>query len=402
MPDAREPGRVTVETARPLTEWNQDMEAAGLRAVVETMLDAHIIVSRQGLICSFNPAAEEMFGWLSSEVVGLSSSVLLRTGALRNDGSWKRYRDQTEVQAATRQRWIHDDGGLRRDGSCFPIEVTVSPFQVAGQLYYSCTVRDLTERWAAETHMSRLAAAVEHAGDAIAILSPDSTILYVNPQYERLTGFTRNEVVGRPLARGASEDSVYEEIWATVFRGDVWSGQVRSRRRDGSVFDEELTITPVFDGQGRITSLVAVMRDVTRRLEAELECRRLAEALQHCHDAIEILDLQGRIVYVNPAYEARSGQRLADIRGSRPEALADFGPGVENYEDMMQTVYRGGRAWSGILKLHDIDGELQEEYVTVSPIRDTRGQVTGYVVVKRPVTPDAKQQAGQAPARAIA
>jgi PAS domain S-box-containing protein len=390
-----------VETALPLTEWSQDMEAAGLRAVVETMLDAHIIVSRQGLICSFNPAAEEMFGWLASEVVGLSSSRLLRTGALRSDGRWKRYRDQTEAQAATRQRWVHADGGLRRDGSCFPIEVTVSPFQVAGRLYYSCTVRDLTERWAAETRMSRLAAAVEHAGDAIAILAPDSTILYVNPQYERLTGFTRGEVVGRHPARGASEDSVYEEIWATVFRGDVWSGQVRSRRRDGSLFDEELTITPVFDGQGRITSLVAVMRDVTRRVEAELECRRLAEALQHCHDAIEILDLQGRIVYVNPAYEARSGQRLADIRGSRPEALLDFGPGAENYEDMMRTVYRGGRAWTGVLKLCNIDGELQEEHVTVSPIRDARGQVTGYVVVKRPVAPDTVQQEGQA-ARAIA
>jgi PAS domain S-box-containing protein len=142
----------------------------------------------------------------------------------------------------------------------------------------------------------------------------------------------------------------------------------------------------VFDGRGAISGYVAVMRDVTRREEAELERRRLAEALRHCTDSIEILDNQGRIVYVNAAFEAASGQRLADIRGSRPEALVDFAPAGGSYDDMMRTAYRNGRPWSGTLKMLDLAGELREEEVTVSPMRDERGQVSGYVVVKRDIT----------------
>jgi PAS domain S-box-containing protein len=286
----------------------------------------------------------------------------------------------------TRRRWVYPHGGTRKDGSRFPIEVAISPFQVDGDQYFSCAVRDLTANWAAEARLRRLAAAIEQAGDAIAIMDADQRIQYVNPQYEKQTGSTQDEVLGRRPASGASDDGVYADMWATVGQGRTWTGQVRSRRRDGAVRDEELTVTPVFDGTASISGYVAVMRDITKRLEADLERRQLAEALQHCTDSIEILDSQGRIVYVNAAFEASNGQRLADIRGSRPEALTDFGPAADRYEDMMRTAYRGGRPWSGTLKSLSADGGTREEDVTVSPLRDDRGQVSGYVVVKRDTT----------------
>jgi PAS domain S-box-containing protein len=281
---------------------------------------------------------------------------------------------------------VYAEGGVRKDGSRFPVELAINPFEVDGQQYFSTVVRDLSEHWQAEAKLHRLAAAIEQAGDAIAILDAEHRIQYVNPQYERQTGFSADQIIGQTPSSGASGSDVYAEIWDTVAQGRKWTGQVRSRRGNGQYCEEELTVAPVCDSRGKVTAYVAVMRDVTRRLEGELERRRLAEALQHCTDSIEILDAQGRIVYVNAAFEISTGQRLADIRGSRPEALSDFTMAEASYQDMLRTAYRGGRPWSGTLKSLSLSGDLREEDVTVSPVRDENGSHTGYVVVKRDTT----------------
>jgi PAS domain S-box-containing protein len=356
------------------------------RAIVETMLDAHMITDSRGIVHSVNPAAEAAFGWRAEEIVGQPVTTLVGNGRSDPARDWADRSGRATRLPPSGRRWVFAQGGRRKDGTLFPIEVAVSPFEVDGERFFSCTVRDLGDSWAAETKLRRLAAAIEHAGDGIAILDTDHRVLYVNPQYERQTGMSQDEVVGRRPERGASDPSVYAEIWQAVAAGRTWAGQVRNRRRDGTLYDEELTVTPVPDATGAVSAYVAVMRDVTRRIEADLERRRLAEALQYCTDAIEILDAQGRIVYVNAALEQATGQRLADIRGSRPEALTDFGPAGAAYDDMLRTAYRGGRPWSGTLKSTGPDGVTREEDVTVSPIRDDRAAPSGFVVVKRDTT----------------
>lgn len=360
----------------------RDSEARS-RAVVDAMLDAHLIVDSKGIVSSFNPAAEETFGWPAAEIIGQPLSLLVNDGGLAARQNWKKRSEWMTALPRTRRRWVHPRAGRRRDGSVFPLEIAISDFSVDGKKLFSCTLRDLSERWDQEARLRRLAAAIECAGDAIAIMGPDQRIQYVNAQYERQTGYLRDEVLGQKPGHGASADEAYADIWAAVGQGSAWTGQVHSRHRDGSSYDEELTVTPVLDASGKLSAYVAVLRDVTRRKEAELERQRLAEALQHCADSIEIIDTQGRIVYLNAACEASTGQRLAEVRGSRPEALRDFGADAASYEDMMRTAFRGGRPWSGTLKLITQDGELREEDTTVSPMRDERDRITGYIVVKR-------------------
>jgi PAS domain S-box-containing protein len=119
---------------------------------------------------------------------------------------------------------------------------------------------------------ARFAAAVEYAGDAVAIMDADGRITYVNPQYERQTGFMRDEVVGRIPSHGRDSAQRYAELWATVRAGQCWSGLLESAGPDGRVRFEETTIAPILDADGQAVSFVAVMRDVTvrRRTEAEL------------------------------------------------------------------------------------------------------------------------------------
>ncbi len=356
------------------------------RAIVETMLDPHVVIDARGIITAFNRAAELVFGWQAAEVVGQGALALFHAPAGSNPSNWWVNGARLAGISPARRRWVYPQGGQRKDGTPFPIELAISPFTIDGKRYYSCTVRDLSERWDAEARLRRLAAAVEHAGDGIVILDASHRIRYVNPQFERQSGFSPDDVAGLEPGRDFGDDTIYGEIWRAVATGRVWTGQVRSRRRDGSKFDEELTVTPVFDTAGAISGYVAVSRDITRRLAAGLERRRLAEALQHCTDSIGILDAQGCIVYVNAAFEHSSGQRLSEIRGSRPEALRDFAPSGVAYDEMIHTAFRGGCPWSGTLTSTDSHGVTREEDVTVSPMRDERGQVHGYVIVNRDTT----------------
>lgn len=127
----------------------------------------------------------------------------------------------------------------------------------------------VSARQQAQARLEIFAAAVEHAGDAIAILDADGTINYVNPQYERQTGFDRAEVIGKAPARGQSSDDIYSDLWRTVREGRIWSGTLQTTRRDGAVCCEEVTVAPIKDARGNVASFIAVMHDVTERIQLE-------------------------------------------------------------------------------------------------------------------------------------
>lgn len=133
----------------------------------------------------------------------------------------------------------------------------------------------------AQIRLEVFAAAVEHAGDAIAILDSSGAITYVNPQYERQTGFSRAEVIGREPSRGQSSGGTYDALWETVRAGRIWSGTLHSTRRDGMVCCEEVTVAPIRDASGQVASFIAVMHDVTERirLEEQLGQARRLEAV---------------------------------------------------------------------------------------------------------------------------
>jgi PAS domain S-box-containing protein len=123
----------------------------------------------------------------------------------------------------------------------------------------------------------RLSAAIEQTAESVIITDPDGTILYVNPAFERITGYSRTEVIGqnpRLLKSGRHDEAFYREMWSTLNAGEVWRGRIVNRRKDGSLYTEEETITPVRDENGLIVNYVAVKRDVTRELQLEEQYRQ--------------------------------------------------------------------------------------------------------------------------------
>ncbi len=138
-------------------------------------------------------------------------------------------------------------------------------------------IADITDRRRAEAERERLVTAVEQAGEVIIITDPEGVIEYVNAAFERTTGYTRAEVLGRTpkmLSSGVHDDAFYRDLWDTIRSGQVWSGRITNKRRDGSLYTEEVTISPVLDAKGNVVNYVAAKGDISRRIELEEQHRQ--------------------------------------------------------------------------------------------------------------------------------
>lgn len=130
---------------------------------------------------------------------------------------------------------------------------------------------------------SQLGGALDAVANAVVITDRHGAIEWANAAWERLTGYTQGEVLGqnpRLLKSGVQADEFYERLWSTITAGRVWRDELVNRRKDGSLYHEEETITPIRDAGGRVTHFVAVKQDITERKRVEDELRRTAAALE--------------------------------------------------------------------------------------------------------------------------
>ncbi len=145
------------------------------------------------------------------------------------------------------------------------------------QLAAVVVMHDLTERLEAEAKLELQSAALRAAVNAIVITDTAGRIVFVNPAFTRLTGYSTEEVVGKTpalLKSGVHDRDFYERMWRTIRGGDFWHGEITNRRKDGTLFEEEMTITPVLGVEGGITHYVAIKQEITERKAMEKQLLR--------------------------------------------------------------------------------------------------------------------------------
>lgn len=139
------------------------------------------------------------------------------------------------------------------------------------------TYQDITPMKQAEANIALLAMAIQQTAEAIIITDAHGTILDVNPAFEQATGYAREEVLGRNpriLKSGEQDAAFYRQMWAELVAGRVWRGRMTNRRKDGTLYNEEVSISPMRDAQGKTVNFVAVKRDITRQQQMEAQLRR--------------------------------------------------------------------------------------------------------------------------------
>jgi PAS domain S-box-containing protein len=228
----------------------------------------------------------------------------------------------------------------------------------------------------------------ELAPDVHFLLNTDGLVVDANQQAEKLTGYRREELIGRDLLKMnlLSPESVVRVTEArTVSRRGEPTGPAEYglRRKDGSAATVEAKTLPVMIDSQRL--VLGIARDVTERKALAETQRRLATAVEQSAESIVITDVEGTILYVNPAFERTSGYSRAEAIGKNPRILKSGRHGPAFYREMWAVLIRG-EAWHGHFINQRKDGAPYEEDAVITPIRDAAGTITNYVAVQRDVT----------------
>jgi diguanylate cyclase (GGDEF)-like protein/PAS domain S-box-containing protein len=251
-------------------EQAAEQELLRLASIVECSQDAIIGKTLEGVITSWNRAAEKMYGYTMTEAVGQNISFLLppaRQAEIRE--LMERIGDGQSIDSLETQR-------LTKTGSLLDVSVSISPIKDAdGRITGTSTIaRDITLRKRAEEQLNLQSAALKAADNAVFITDHEGTILWVNRSFTTLTGYSQEEALGknvRLLKSGEQSESFYANLWSTISSGKVWKGEIVNRRKDGTTYPEEMTITPVTrdDGNPANRYFIVIKQDITERKLAE-------------------------------------------------------------------------------------------------------------------------------------
>ncbi len=233
-----------------------------------------------------------------------------------------------------------------------------------------------------------LFAAVEQAADGIVVTDTSARIRFVNPAFTAMTGYTSDEVIGqstRILRSGCQPEALYRDLWATIQSGGIWHGEIINRRKDGTLYTEEMRITPVLDPTGEIVSYIAIKQDVTGRHKAQETQALLAAIVESSEDAIVAFTNAGVIIAWNRGAVTIFGYSAEDAIGknaslmSPPESRHSL---AEVTERLLQGNSVPQYDGLGIRR----DGQRIQLSITVCPIRNPAGGVVAISATMRDVT----------------
>ncbi len=269
-------------TSARLAEKKLLDNAARFRAVIDSALDGLITTNEKGVIQSFNRSAQRTFGYSDEEVIGRKIDILIPekqhnplgnyVGNLLADGETKVVGIGREVKAR------------RKDGTVFPMDLTISAIQIGEETAYVSVVRDISTRKMVEENSAQLMATiVASSDDAIISKTLDGQITSWNMGAERMFGYKASEAIGRSITIILPPDKMAEEkmILARLNNGqEVQHLETVRRRKDGQLVDVAVTLSPLRDSLGKLIGASKIVRNISERKRIEAAMLRHTEALE--------------------------------------------------------------------------------------------------------------------------
>ncbi|MCK9210337.1 MAG: PAS domain S-box protein [Ignavibacteriaceae bacterium] len=330
-------GRIGIST--DITERKKaESDLQFIRNAVETAADSWLVSNSDGYIIDCNTAACLLFGYTRSEFLALKVIAL---NPLATSERWKEYWAGMSEKKHDRIERLH----YRKDGSVFLAELSTHLVVRDGGEYMCTFTRDITERKKSSDQFQKIITAIEQTADTVVITDQNGIIEYVNSAFLMITGYSREEVIGktpRILKSSMHSESFYKDFWEKILAGNTYQAKFINRKRSGELYIIEKTITPVKSESGEITHFISTGRDVTEkeRIEDELykNTKILQSYIQYSIAPLVLLDKDFNFLQVNEAYANTCQRDVSEFMGHNhfefypSDAKADFEKVVNNKE----------------------------------------------------------------------
>jgi PAS domain S-box-containing protein len=371
-----------------------------MRSVVDHVVDGIITINDRGIVTTFNPAAERIFGYKAREVVGENIRMLMPEpdrGA--HDGYIANYKRTGQAKIIGTGREVV---GRRKGGDTFPMELAISEFQLGTNRYFTGIVRDITERKRAEQELrraeERMRSVVDHVVDGIITIDDLGNIESFNPAAEKLFGFVQAEVIGRnvkmlmPQPYHGEHDGYIANYVRTGVPKIIGTGrEVIGQRKNGTTFPMELAVSEFHIGERRF--FTGIVRDITerKRLEVELHDRlqQLAEADRQKNEFLAMLSHELR----NPLAPMRNALSLMKLangdEGVTREARDLIERQLHHLVRLVDDLLDVSRIIRGRVELRrepvDLAAVVARAIETARPVIDAYGHQLGVMLPPAPV-----------------
>ncbi len=254
-----------------------------------------IFIGSDGMIKTFNAAAERSLGYRAEELIDIHTPSLFHDpGEVRRRAEelsrelGREVAPGFEVLVARTRLGIPDEREwtyIRKDGSRFPVSLSVTALRDAsGEIRGFLGIgSDITARLQAEEELRKLSQAVMQSPVAVIITTPDGRIDYVNPRFTEITGYTAAEAVGenpRILKSGRMSEGEYRTLWETISAGRIWQGVFYNRKKDGGYYWASASISPIRNPHGEVTHFVGIQEDITVQKMTEQALKEAKEAAE--------------------------------------------------------------------------------------------------------------------------
>ena len=243
----------------------------------------------------------------------------------------------------------------------------------------------ITKRKESEIELRKLSTAVIQSPASIVITDTTGVIEYVNPKFEELTGYTAEEAIGNKpsiLKSGTQSLSFYNEMWNTISNGNVWRGELHNKKKDGSLYWEDATISPVFNENGKITNYLAVKEDITQRKIAESKIKESAEKYRIVSENTYHWEFwereDGTFIYNSPSCERITGYTVQEFE-ENPELMIN----ILHEEDKEHFILHRKKTWSDYepdecsFRIYTKNGELRYIDHVCQPAYNSAGVFIG-------------------------
>ncbi len=252
----------------------------------------------------------------------------------------------------------------------------------------ACVRTDITHTQRIEQKLRNLGRALEQSPASVMITNTRGVIEYVNPKFCEVSGYDRDEAIGQGagmLRSGKMSEDVYRDLWQTLEQGKEWHGQLLNRRKDGSLFWEQASISAVRCENGQCQSYIAVKEDITQQKEMEEQLKMIKAVFNTSTEAIMVADRDGLIKTINPAFSRITGYSLEDVQGRNPSILSSGRHEAGFYQNMWQEIMQQG-SWSGEIWNRRKNGTIYPEWLSLSVVYDSDGEPGEYVAVFSDIT----------------